>query len=72
MTTRLKIRWDNIIIGFVIGVMCYGMGVWGASIALEKQADRLPPCATEDSDNCYWDADTMGNGQGHDSVVVTK
>lgn len=69
---RIKIRWDNIIIGLVIGVMCAGMGVWGASIALEKQEQRLPPCATEDSDNCYWDADTMGNDQGHDSVVVTK
>lgn len=22
----------------------------------------LYPCATEDSDNCYWDARTMGNG----------
>lgn len=28
----------------------------------------LPPCATEDSENCYWDADTMGNGEGHDVV----
>lgn len=24
----------------------------------------LPPCATEDSDNCYWDAARMGNGTG--------
>lgn len=24
----------------------------------------LPPCPTEDSDNCYWDADVRGNGQG--------
>ncbi len=24
----------------------------------------LPPCATEDSDNCYWNAATMGNGTG--------
>jgi hypothetical protein len=24
----------------------------------------LPPCAAEDSTNCYWDARTMGNGQG--------
>lgn len=31
----------------------------------------LVPCATEDSDNCYWDADTSGNQQGTDSVVIT-
>ena len=24
----------------------------------------LPPCPTEDSTNCYWDASTHGNGQG--------
>lgn len=28
----------------------------------------LPPCPTEDSTHCYWDADTMGNGQGRDVV----
>lgn len=24
----------------------------------------LPPCEQEDSDNCYWDAQVMGNGTG--------
>lgn len=24
----------------------------------------LPPCRTEDSDNCYWDAFNQGNGDG--------
>lgn len=33
-------------------------------------AEPLPACPTEDSDNCYWDADTQGNGQGNDSVVI--
>lgn len=27
------------------------------------------PCATEDSTSCYWDADTMGNGQGTSYTV---
>lgn len=42
------------------------------ALAAVPHADdtTLPPCPTEDSDNCYWDADTMGNGQGTDSVVV--
>lgn len=30
----------------------------------------LPPCATEDSTNCYWDAQTQGNGQGTDLVYL--
>lgn len=29
----------------------------------------LPPCPTEDSDHCYWDAATMGNGRGQDVVT---
>jgi hypothetical protein len=28
----------------------------------------LPACQFEDSPHCYWDADTMGNGVGHDVV----
>lgn len=30
--------------------------------------DSLPPCVTEDSDACYWDASEHGNGAGHDVV----
>jgi len=30
----------------------------------------LPPCASEDSDNCYWDASERGNGQGTDFVAL--
>lgn len=30
--------------------------------------DSLKPCRNEDSRHCYWDADTMGNGRGHDVV----
>lgn len=30
----------------------------------------LPPCTTEDSANCYWDASTRGNGQGVSFVDV--
>lgn len=32
--------------------------------APELPTYTLPPCATEDSDNCYWNAATMGNGTG--------
>lgn len=28
------------------------------------------PCPTEDSNNCYWDADTMGENPGGTSFVT--
>lgn len=30
----------------------------------------LPPCEVEDADNCYWDAATMGNGEGRSFVTI--
>jgi hypothetical protein len=30
--------------------------------------EPLPPCPTEDSSDCYWDAATMGNGQGRSFI----
>jgi hypothetical protein len=30
----------------------------------------IPPCATEDSHDCYWDAATMGNGHGRSFVAI--
>lgn len=32
----------------------------------------LPPCATEDANNCHWDATTNGNGQGSSFVVLNN
>lgn len=29
----------------------------------------LPPCATEDSDDCYWDASSRDNGLGQSFTV---
>ena len=40
------------------------------SLLLIILAMFLPPCATEDSDNCYWDASTRGNGKGSSFVVI--
>lgn len=33
-----------------------------------EEYDSLPPCLTEDSIGCRWDASDQGNGQGHDVV----
>lgn len=30
----------------------------------------MPPCATEDSSACYWDASTRGNGLGQSYWVT--
>lgn len=30
----------------------------------------IPPCQTEDSTMCYWDADMMGNGRGHSFIAL--
>jgi hypothetical protein len=32
--------------------------------------DRLPACEMEDSDNCYWNAATRGNGRGRSFASV--
>lgn len=34
------------------------------------QRSLTTPCPTEDSDNCYWNAATMGNGDGTSFVIV--
>lgn len=30
----------------------------------------MPPCVTEDSSGCVWDASTQGNGIGMSFVVI--
>ncbi len=40
---------------------------WGAPTDTHP---TLPTCATEDSDNCYWDATERGNGKGRSFTVV--
>lgn len=42
----------------------------GFGIAAWVMYPPLPACATEDSDNCYWDATTQGNGTGLSFTVV--
>jgi hypothetical protein len=41
----------------------------GVILAAAPFIATLPPCATEDSTNCYWSAETMGNGQGKSFVT---
>lgn len=49
-------------VGLIVGSLVSGL-------AHDLLTPSLPPCATEDSSQCYWDADTMGNGLGSDVVA---
>lgn len=42
----------------------------GTSAASIASTLHLSACPTEDSDNCYWDASTRGNGQGQSFAVI--
>lgn len=37
-------------------------------VPVEVEVHNLPACEQEDSQNCYWDASTMGNGTGRSFV----
>lgn len=41
-----------------------------AAVILTFAAFVLPPCASEDSTQCYWDASAQGNGQGHSFIDI--
>lgn len=41
-----------------------------AALLLAVAALILPPCPTEDSDQCYWNAVEHGNGQGTSFIAV--
>lgn len=59
--SRWALNAASAVLGFAVCA-----GILTATGALT--ADRLPPCPTEDSVQCYWDASTMGNGSGTDVV----
>jgi hypothetical protein len=83
MTGRGPIHAPTILANLIVGLLIAGLTIWWINIAIEDipdpaatpthsavNEDSLPPCPTEDSDGCYWDADTMGNGHGHDVVTL--
>jgi hypothetical protein len=57
--------------GIALIVLTVAFAWWAATIPTNPALiDGLPPCATEDSDNCYWDAASMGNGEGLSFAVI--
>jgi hypothetical protein len=59
-----------IIIALIFGAMlALGLTINGLNGDLEGgKREELPACKYEDDHECYWDAETQGNGVGHDVV----
>lgn len=51
-----------------ISAIILALTVVGACALVPSPA--LPPCAAEDSDNCFWDATVRGNGEGRSFVSL--
>lgn len=44
--------------------------VLGVQATQDAPAYSLPACETEASSNCYWDAQTRGNGEGQSFIDI--
>lgn len=40
------------------------------AVADSRPKWQTTPCKFEDSNNCYWDADVRGNGEGHSFYAI--
>jgi hypothetical protein len=47
----------------IVAILLLAIGLLGSTDA------PLPPCPTEDSVGCYWDASARGNGVGQSFTV---
>lgn len=56
-------------VGVVITATLLSRVMMDADSSLNMGPQGLPPCVTEDSVGCYWDAQTMGNRLGSDVVA---
>ena len=68
---RFRVNWAavwTVTLLFLVGVVI-GSGITFGIMSAHVNPASLPPCLTEDSTGCYWDADTHGNGQGQDVVT---
>jgi hypothetical protein len=69
----------GLIVGIVVVGGIFLLGLWWLNLATEPEKTHapapvetvvvnedpaLPPCATEDSEDCVWDAATQGDGSG--------
>jgi len=70
---------SNIKIATTLGIIATALVLFGVLIGaswsalnatLKPSSIQLTPCETEDSDNCYWDASTRGNGEGVSFITL--
>jgi len=51
-----------------VAICCLAIGFGVGGLIFMGPEGTLPPCQTEDSTHCYWDASVQGNGLGHDFI----
>lgn len=51
-----------IVLGIAVGLLL--------NLALTESPAALPPCPTEDSDNCFWQSTVAGNGMGRSFLSI--
>lgn len=57
----------------LLGLVAVGLTVAArSSPAAFGNISGIPPCATEDSTCCYWDAASMGDGNGLSFIALTE
>lgn len=66
----MVIKWYEKAIAYTFAILAVCAVLFISGMVSGNEAPQLPPCQTEDSDNCYWDADTMGNGTGKSFTVI--
>lgn len=73
-TNKGMITRADVIAAAIMVACAAGLGTWIATLADEESvlgsSTNLAPCPTEDSDNCFWDADAQGNGEGRSFVTI--
>lgn len=45
-------------------ILAFLLGAATLLLSMDALQTNLPPCPTEDSINCVWDASARGNGKG--------
>lgn len=70
VTRRARVRYTPNWLKAIYAVLITFLVVIIAALILSPvpEDNTLPPCKSESDTSCYWDADTQGNGRGHDFV----
>ena len=66
-TLKRVVKWSAIALVSLFALML-ALGFTLQACGYQGADKSLPACQFEDSQHCYWDADTMGNGQGRDVI----